>query len=194
VSARRAWARAAIGVMVAGGAVLTVGCGSTAPTVSPPVASSAPAAPASAAVSASPSVSATPLSPYENDPGVKTMRAFYAAAAKAVNARNLRLPELVALSTARRQVRTEALLKEELGSRVPGPVPFTPVSVRSNGPASRSVLLCVLDGGWSIDPKTGKPREARKVLSGQADLIVVDGKWKVDRLYKKDFSCAGVKV
>jgi hypothetical protein len=183
-------AGALAGLVVAG----TSGCGSKSPTVAPPVASSVPAAPTSAAVSVSPSVSATPLSPYENDPGVKTMRAYYAAVAKAVNARNLRLPELVALSTARRQPRNEALYKETLGLRVPGPVPFAPVSVRSNGPASRSVLLCVLNGGWAINPKTGKPNEARALQPGQADLVLVNGKWKVDRLFKKDFSCAGVKL
>jgi hypothetical protein len=125
---------------------------------------------------------------------VKLMRAYYAALAKAVNVRNLRLPELVALSTPGRLKVIEETVAIELGNRVPGPVPFTPTAVRSNGPRSRTVLLCVLDDGWSINPKTGKPARPRNVIAVRADLVKVGGRWKADDLVNADFSCTGVTV
>jgi hypothetical protein len=168
-------------------------CSSSDPTVSPPT-----AAPQSANVapttSASPSVSTTPLSPYENDPGVKALRKYYAAVSKAINARNLRLPELDAWSTPRIQRQNEVGLKSELGLHAPGPVRFTPVGVRSNGSNTRSVLFCVLNEGFDVDPKTGKPRHPREILAGQATLVRDSGRWKVDYLVKATFSCAGVPV
>jgi hypothetical protein len=169
------------------------GCSSSDPTVSPPT-----AAPQSASVapttSASPSVSATPLSRYENDPGVKALRKFYVAVSKAINSRNLRLPELDAWSTPRRQLQNEVLLKSELGLHAPGPQRFTPVGVRSTGANTRSVLLCALNEGFNLDPKTGKPAHPREVLAGQATLVRDGGRWKVDDLVKAKFSCAGVPV
>jgi hypothetical protein len=138
--------------------------------------------------------SPTPLSPYENDPGVKALRKFYAAAAKAINVRNLRHPDLVAMSTPKRQARNEVLFKTELGLRVPGPIPFTPVAVRSNGSTSRTILYCGLDEGFSLDPKTGKPARPRSVVPVAASMVRIDGRWKVDSLTSADFSCVGVKV
>ncbi|MCW2568946.1 MAG: hypothetical protein JWN54_3043 [Mycobacterium sp.] len=171
-------------------AVLTSGCTRSGADQAPPVASATASPPAST----SPSPSATPAGPYEKDPGVQTMRAYYAALSKAVNARNLRLPELVALTTPKRAAQIVILLRDELGNRVPGPVPFTPVAVRSNGPGSRTVLLCVLSNGFSLDPKTGKPARARLVRAIQADLVKVGGRWKVDEVTRKSFSCAGAEV
>jgi hypothetical protein len=175
-------------------AVLTSGCSRSDAGQAPPVASGSPSPSASPSASVSPSVSATPASPYEDDPGVQTMRLYYAAAAKAVNARNLRHPELVAVSTPKRADRNVINLKDELGNRAPGPVPFTPIAVRSNGPGSRTVLMCVLGEGHSINPKTGKPAHARLVRAVQADLVKVGGRWKVDGLTRAKFSCAGVEV
>jgi hypothetical protein len=73
-------------------------------------------------------------------------------------------------------------------------VPFTPTGVRANSSTSRSVLFCVLDEGFSLDPKTGKPARARSVLAARADLVKVGGRWKVDRVVQADFSCTGVTV
>jgi hypothetical protein len=170
-----------------------VGCSSSDPTVSPPTA--APQSPSVAPTTAapSPSVSKAPLSPYENDPAVKALRKFYAAVSKAINARNLRLPELDAWSTPRRQLRNAVLFKTELGLRAPGPLPFTPLGVRSNGANSRSVLICAMDG-FNVDPKTGKPTRPRVLLPGQATLVRDGGRWKVDFLVKAKFSCAGVRA
>jgi hypothetical protein len=142
----------------------------------------------------SPSVSKAPLSPYENDPGVKALRKFYVAVSKAINSRNLRLPELDAWSTPRRQLQNEVLFKSELGLHAPGPLRFTPVGVRSNGSNTRSVLFCALNEGFNLDPKTGKPAHPREVLAGQATLVRDGGRWKVDDLVKAKFSCAGVPV
>jgi hypothetical protein len=173
-------------------AVLTSGCSRSDATQAPPSATGSASASASRSAPASPS--ATPASPYEDDPGVKTMRAYYAAIAKAINARNLRLPELVALSGRELAARTPSTLDVELGNRAPGPVPFTPTAVRSNGPRSRTVLLCVLDDGWTVNPKTGKLARPRNVIAGRADLVKVGGRWKVDALTRASFSCTGVTV
>jgi hypothetical protein len=175
-------------------AVVLVGalaaCSSSDPTVSPPTA--APQSASVAPTTAAPSP--TPLSPYENDPGVKALRRYYVAVSKAINARNVRLPELVAWSTPRRQVQVEELLKSELGLHAPGPQPFTPVGVRSTGANTRSVLFCGLNEGFDLDPKTGKPAHPREVLAAQATLVRDGGRWKVDYLVKAKFSCAGVPV
>lgn len=125
---------------------------------------------------------------------MKTMRAFYAAVARAINARNLRHPALDAMSTAKRQARNEILFDSELGNRAPGPVPFTPIGVRSNGSTARTVLACVLGDGFTLDPKTDRPAHPRVVRAIQAELVEVGGRWKVDRLTRSDFSCTGVEV
>jgi hypothetical protein len=177
-----------VAALVLAGAL--AGCSSSDPTVSPPPA--APQSPNVAPTTAAPSP--TPTSPYENDPGVKALRKFYVAVSKAINSRNLRLPELVAWSTPRRQLQNEVLFKSELGLHAPGPLRFTPVGVRSTGANTRSVLFCALNEGFNLDPKTGKPAHPREVLAGQATLVRDGGRWKVDDLVKAKFSCAGVPV
>ena len=170
------------------------GCSSSDPTVSPPTAAPQSSSVAPTTAAPSPSASKAPLSPYENDPGVKALRKYYAAVSKAINARNGRLPELDAWSTPRRQLRNAVLIKSELGLRAPGPQRFTPVGVRSLGPDTRSVLLCALNQGFNVDPKTGKPARAREVSPGQATLVRDGGRWKVDYLVRATFSCVGVPV
>jgi hypothetical protein len=177
-------------VAVAAAGLLSAGCSGSGADQAPPAVPSGSTSPSAEPASSPP----TPASPYEDDPGVKTMRAFYAAVARAINARNLRHPDLVAVSTPRRAARNEINLKEELGNRAPGPVPFTPTAVRSNGPRSRTVLLCVLGDGWTVNPKTGRPARPRMVKAGRAELIKVGGRWKVDGLTGATFSCTGVEV
>jgi hypothetical protein len=179
-------------------AVVLVGalaaCSTSDPTVSPPTAAPQSSSVAPTTAAPSPSASKAPLSPYENDPAVKALRKYYAVASKAINARNGRLPELDAWSTPRRQLRNPVLIKADFGLYAPGPVPFTPVGVRSLGPNSRAVAVCVLGEGFNLDPKTGKPAHPREVSAGTATMVRTGGRWKVDTLVFANFSCSGVKV
>jgi hypothetical protein len=82
----------------------------------------------------------------------------------------------------------------EIGHRYPGPVPFTPTGVTAATATLRAVWMCVVDDGYSLNPKTGQPYARRHVqaIAGAASLI--NGKWLVSRFDGATFSCAHVTV
>jgi hypothetical protein len=144
----------------------------------------------------SPAPTAEPLSPFEDKAPVKAARAFVAAAAQAVNSGDRSLAAVAPLTTNHgfAQAR-DYFTKDDLthGYHLPGPQPFTPVSVQVRGSVAK-LNICLQNQGWSIDPKTSKTVNRRKVSPAVFEMRKVKGAWKFDRYYSGTADCAGVKV
>ena len=136
-----------------------------------------------------------PLSPYESDPAVKDLRAYYVAAARATNARNFGFPALVALSTAGRAARHPTVFKSDIGLFNPGPAPFTPLGVRTVSAGRKQVLFCGIDDGWALTKRGGRPARPLHVLAFKSDQVLTRGHWIIDHVYfATGTSCSGVGI
>jgi hypothetical protein len=139
---------------------------------------------------------AEPLSPFEDKAPVKAARAFASAAAKAVNDRDRSLTGVAPLTTSLGLSQTrDYYTKEDMahGYLLPGPQPFTPVSVKVSG-ATAMLNLCMQTRGWALDRKTGKPAERRVVTPIVFQMRKVGGAWKLDRYQAGTADCAGITV
>ncbi len=198
--------RVAAAVITAAFAVAVAGCGHGAPLATPlslaatsstpaTVPTPNPAVPPSLSPTTPPPTSAAPASPFEDDPAVQGLRAYLAAAASAINARDLTQPALVAVSTPRRLLRAQVLYAPDMGTFYPGPRPVTVVAVRPVSPAATNLLTCSLEEGWSLTKPGGTPARARSVLGLRFEMVLVDGHWKVDdAIVAPEVSCLGVAL
>jgi hypothetical protein len=159
--------------------------------------SPAPTATTSTA-SPSPTSSAThppaPLSPYEADPAVRALRVWAAAAARAINAGRITSPAFDAAMTAGLRATVRNLTGGEQGHQYPGPLPFTPTRVQVRSGTERDVRLCVLVAGYSLNPRTHKPFDKRRVQAVDAAAVRQGGLWLVSQFNTGSFSCAGVRI
>jgi len=194
--------RASLVTLGALAVLLTTACGEDSPSAQPlaPTATSAGSATASASPSPStspspsPSPSPAPLSPFEADPAVIALRTFTLQSALAVNAGDLGLPGLDAVSTPNRQAESRRSFASDLGGYVPGPFPFTPLDVQVVSPTERRIPLCALEG-WTLVAPGGTPREPRSIEPGLATVTLVDTTWKVDSVVVGETnSCMNVTV
>ncbi len=174
----------------AGPAVSAVSSAAAEPTADPTESPAATTEPSPVATPAATSAALT--GPYRKDPGVKFLVTYFKASAAAINARNANLPALVALETADQRPYTVKALKEEYGRVAPDVPPFVPLSVGAPKATVRTVNICVLADGWTLDAKTKKPAKRRKVQAQQAELVKSGGTWKVEAFYFDSFSCSGV--
>ncbi|MEX2292010.1 MAG: hypothetical protein WD794_16995 [Mycobacteriales bacterium] len=173
------------------------GCSGDAPRTTAPVAKDLVTAAPSVEPSPSPSPSPTPepLSPFEGDPAVQGLRAYLAALADAVNAKNLELPAFVAASTERRAALHQDLYGQLIGRYYPGPNPVAVLGVQVVSPTARNVLACSVESGYDLDKPGGVPDEEREVLGGQFEMVLEDGRWKVNRAVgNHDVHCDGVPL
>ncbi|KYH45012.1 hypothetical protein AZH51_14070 [Branchiibius sp. NY16-3462-2] len=53
-----------------------------------------------------------------------------------------------------------------MGVHYPGPVPLTPTRVDGN-----YVYACMMGAGFAVDPKTGKPAEARSIYPTRFKVV-----------------------
>lgn len=146
---------------------------------------------------ASPTPTPTPtkvLSPYEADPAVKALRAWAAQVGRTINHGKYDDAALNALMTSSMPKTMKNMAGGEIGHRYPGPLPFTPTRVTVTGSAERNVRLCVVSGGYSLNPKTGKPFTAHQVLAVDAAATLSAGRWLVSQFNRSSFSCAGVQI
>ena len=186
------------GAVVALAVLALTGCGADRPTTAPPTA--APPSTGASTPSLPPPPSATPtpvdqpLSAFEADPAVQALRAFYVAAAQALNADDFSLPSLRTVSTAARAERNAADFAVDRGGYVPGPTPFTPVGVQVASATRRVVAFCGLEAGWVLTAPGGRPTQAEVVSAGEVALVLDQGVWKVDRISKTSTPCAGVPI
>lgn len=177
--------------------LLLAACGGGDKAVSPLTASptASPAGSATPSPSPTPSPTAVPLSPYEADPAVQGFRAYQVAVADAINAQNLALPELMALSTPARQATTKASYTEELGHWSPGPTPYAVLGVSVVSDSRRDLTVCGLDTGWTLTARGGAPAGPRSVVGGTYRMALDGGVWKVDSVARDAaVNCAGVPI
>lgn len=137
---------------------------------------------------------APPGAPQESDPAVQALRRHYEALARAVNTQKTDGKALTDSSTVSRQEFLPGIVQSEKGLRYPGPIPFAPVSRRTVTSARQELVLCVMGGGFAIDPGTGRPREPESVTRVLATVIRQNGEWKVDSVFDETGSCDTVQV
>ena len=150
---------------------------------------------ASATPTPTPTPTAEPLSAFEDKPPVKAARAWAAAMATSVNARDRSLRAVVPLSTSSGLALSKNLAENDINANLlrPGPQPFTPVNVQIRAGVAR-LNTCYLTFGWALDRKTHKPAEKRKVESILLELRKVGGQWRFESGQKGTGDCAGVRI
>jgi hypothetical protein len=174
------------------------GCSDDEP-LATPIAPSEVAATEAPAPSPSPTPSASPspapLSPFEDDPAVQSLRAYAAAVAAAVNARDLQLPALRERITSARAERLQSLLGDDLGSHYPGPQPVKVLGVRTVSADVKRILACSVEDGWTLTEPGGSPVQPIRIAGGQYEMVLEGGTWKVDRGVRDDtVSCTGLTL
>ena len=121
------------------------------------------------------------------------LRKFAAAAAVSTTKDEKQMPRIAPFVTSSGLVTFRGLFAADMGKEYPGPVPFTPVGVRLQG-GRAEVPACVWTYGFTVDPKTNRPTEARKIEAGTFELVRSAGTWKVDTLRYAQFDCSKVVV
>jgi hypothetical protein len=142
-----------------------------------------------------PTAPPTPASPFEGQAPVKALRVWAVDEAKAVNARDRSLALVAAVTTAHGLDQTKMFAADDIahGYVLPGPHPFTPVSVQIRGGVAK-VNSCLLLRGWSLRPKTRAPVRKREVVPAVFEMHTVGAAWKLDQYYAGTADCAGVRL
>jgi len=142
-----------------------------------------------------PTATATPLSAFEERAPVKAARAFFALVAERLNAKDFSLSGAAPLATPAGVGNIAQVYHVEIAHRavMPGPQPFTPVSVRVHGNEAR-LSVCMKNQGWALDPKTGKPWDRPSVGPVQMVFERVGGAWKFDHGSQGTADCGSVRV
>ena len=137
----------------------------------------------------------TPASPFEDRAPVKALRAWAVGEARAVNARDRSLSQVAAVTTSHGLDQTRTFAADDIahGYLLPGPHPFTPVSVQLSGRVAK-VNSCLLLRGWSLRPRTKAPVRKREVVAAVFEMHKVGSAWKLDRYYAGSADCAGVRL
>jgi hypothetical protein len=200
--------RTTTAVAVALGMGLLSGCGSNdaapqaagsssssvpaSPTATPST-STTTAAPTTSAPKPTPTKTLAPLSRFEADPAVKAARAFAVQSGRAVNARSMSYKPWLALMTPQARASRAVYIKEDLGQKYPGPLPFTPTFVSTRGNTA-TIKACVWVQGWGVDPRTGKPARKRQVLPLAFEMKRPGRTWLFNALTDSSGSCDAVTV
>jgi hypothetical protein len=140
-----------------------------------------------------PSPTLRPLSRFEDTPQVKVARKWAIGAARSVTANDKTMRRIAPFVTPTGRTRMQGYFGEDMGQEYPGPVPFTPVAVRDTGGAAR-VPMCMWTFGFTVDPKTKRPTEARRIEAGAFVMVKQAGKWRIDDMVYADHDCKKVVV
>lgn len=137
---------------------------------------------------------AAQASSYDDQPPVRAVRAWNAAVGRSINAGDASLSRVRRLATAEGLAVSRKLAAGDIQRRTiwPGPEPFTPVEVSVQGRQAR-VTVCLLSRGWSVERKTGKPVNARRVVPA-AYVLKNQGGWKFVNVYDATADCTGVSL
>jgi hypothetical protein len=165
----------------------------SAPTPATPSTTTVAPAPATSAPKPKPTKTLAPLSRFEGEPVVKALRVFAAVSGRAVNANSLNYKPWLALMTPYGRKTRAYYIKEDLGMRYPGPLPFTPTAVKVTG-STATVKACVWVQGWGLNRKTGKPARARRIVPAAFYVRKSGGAWLFDAMTIKPSTCSGVSV
>ena len=191
-----------VGVVLVVSATMLAACTSSGPAKQSASPSSPAPSTSSVITSATPTPTPTPtpsstapLSPFEQDPAVKAMRAWAAQAARTVNSGHYNDAALSALMTAGLGKTMRHVFNGDVGLYYPGPLPFTPVSVKVVSATERDMRLCVVGTGFAEKRTTHRPAEALKVLPINAAAVLSSGRWLISKQdTASDFSCSRVAV
>jgi hypothetical protein len=178
-------------------AVVAAGCTSSSKPSAAPVSPSTSAVTSSSVSSSAPAPSPTatkPLSPFEADPAVMALRAWAAEFGRTINTGHYDSAALDALMTSQMRSGMKAIGGGEVGHRYPGPLPFTPIGVTVTSSTTRDVQICIVAGGYSLNPKTGKPFSKYRKLATAAGAVLSHGRWLVSKFGDAKFSCASVTI
>jgi hypothetical protein len=151
-----------------------------------------------ASVTASPTPTTTPtaepLSPFEDRPQVKALRAWAAAATQDLNARHRDFPAARTFEVDTQKVRKDVAFSfhEDFDKYYPGPLPFTPVAV--TGGRRATVSTCVLGAGFALDKPGGTPAEKREVISTVFTMAKEHGTWLLAGIVAGTADCGGVRI
>lgn len=137
---------------------------------------------------------AAPLSKYESDPGVRTLRAWAVKVARSLTAGHATDAAVDKLITPSFRKLMVSLDKGEVGHYYPGPQPFTPVAVKAPDASTHVVNMCFLAAGYSQHPRTHTVWNKRRVLPIQATVERINDSWRISHFYSGKFSCQGVKI
>jgi len=148
----------------------------------------------SATKTTSPTPTGTPVSPFEDDPAVKALRAWTAQLAKTVNAGKTDEPALDALMTQAVKAGITKIIGGAAGLYMPGPLPFIPIQITKETSTQHNINICVVNEGFSQDPRTHKPLGVHTIKPIDAGADFVDGRWLVSGFFRGHFSCDGVVV
>lgn len=184
----RAWVRLSVAAAIAVVTWTLSGCGGT----PAPVGTPSPAV-ATTSASSKPTATATPLSRFEDQAPVKAVRTWLAAAARAVNAGDVRVRGAAGVLSAEGRRSMPGTLSDDRGRYYPGPMPFTPTRVDVTG-ATAKVYGCLTGDGFAEDRATHRPARGRKVLPVQFWLSRDGGHWRIDNLYDAAVACRRVRV
>ena len=156
----------------------------------PVAASSATSATSSAtpSESLSPSPTLEPLSRFEDEPQVKVARKWAIGVARATTKGDRKARAIKPFTTPAGWTRMQGYMAEDMGRLYPGPLPFTPLGVRTTGSSSR-IPMCIWVGGFTLDPRTKQPDKAPRIVGADLTLKKLGGRWKVDDLLFQNFSC-----
>ena len=126
---------------------------------------------------------------------MKAMRAFAAQAARTINSGHQIDSKLRALMTPGLAKSVRYITGPDVGLYYPGPVPFTPVSVRAVSSTQRQMNLCFIGKGFAEKPSTKKPASALMLLPVNGGAVLSAGHWVISQFFAgKGFSCSGVKI
>lgn len=142
-----------------------------------------------------PSASPTtrPLSRFEDKAPVKATRAFAVGIGRAVNKGDGQLRGMSRLLTANGLAVLPDGAAEDAGLYYPGPLPFTPLRVKTDGRRS-TVVACVMGDGWAQDRASKLPARALNIIPIEFRLVKVDGRWKIDDAVPTGQDCRSVNV
>lgn len=123
------------------------------------------------------------------------MRAFAIQAARTVNTGHEIDTKLRALITPVVAKNIGYITGPDVGLYYPGPVPFTPVSVKIVSATERQMNLCFVAKGFAEKPSTKRPAAPLMLLRVDGGAVLTGGRWKVSTFYSSNaFSCTGVTI
>ena len=82
----------------------------------------------------------------------------------------------------------------DVGLHYPGPIPFTPLSVRVINATDHQVGVCLVSDGFAQQRSTGRPAKKHRVVAATGGAVLTNGRWVASRLSAATFSCSGVTV
>jgi hypothetical protein len=136
---------------------------------------------------------AEPLSVFEDRPEVVSLRAWAVAQSQDINHGDRQMPRAAQLETPHGRQVVPGYAAGDMGLYYPGPLPFTPVAVKSSG-GKATISTCWWSEGWAQDKASHKPARKKQVVPAIVQMRRTGGRWLLDDVTPGSADCHGVKV